>query len=148
MLLNCGVGEDSWKSLGQQGVSTSQSYEQNPMNREAWWLQAIVSQSRTWLKWQHACTRKVKFTHQSGPSDFSLGSLHSSPHTTVRVILLNESSHEPTLQNILILFHLKQGNPQSFYRQHNPELPFWISLSTISPSFSTTLKKTNTQRNS
>ena len=26
MLLNCGVGEDSWESLGQQGDQTSQSY--------------------------------------------------------------------------------------------------------------------------
>ena len=26
MLLNCGVGEDSWESLGPQGDSTSQSY--------------------------------------------------------------------------------------------------------------------------
>ena len=104
-------------------------------------LQAIVSQSRTWLKWQHAWSRKVKFTHQSGPSDLFLGFLHASPHTTVRVILLNESSHEPALQNIMILFHLKQGNSQSFYKHHSPELSFWISFSTISPSFSTTLKK-------
>ena len=25
MLLNCGVGEDSWESVGQQGDQTSQS---------------------------------------------------------------------------------------------------------------------------
>ena len=30
MLLNCGVGEDSWESLGQQGDQTSQSKENQP----------------------------------------------------------------------------------------------------------------------
>ena len=30
MLLNCGVGEDSWESLGQQGDSTSPSSEISP----------------------------------------------------------------------------------------------------------------------
>ena len=32
MLLNCGVGEDSWESLGQQGDPTSQSYWKSVLN--------------------------------------------------------------------------------------------------------------------
>ena len=31
MLLNCGVGEDSWESLGQQGDQTSQSFFSPPL---------------------------------------------------------------------------------------------------------------------
>ena len=30
MLLNCGIGEDSWESLGQEGDQTSQTKEINP----------------------------------------------------------------------------------------------------------------------
>ena len=32
MLLNCGVGEDSWESVGQQGDQTSQSYRKSVLN--------------------------------------------------------------------------------------------------------------------
>ena len=32
MLLNCGVGEDSWESLGQQGDQTSQSWRESILN--------------------------------------------------------------------------------------------------------------------
>ena len=32
MLLNCGVGEDSWESLGQQGDQTSQSQRKSVLN--------------------------------------------------------------------------------------------------------------------
>ena len=32
MLSNCGVGEDSWESLGQQGDETSQSYGKSTLN--------------------------------------------------------------------------------------------------------------------
>ena len=32
MLLNCGVGEDSWESLGQQGDQTSQSWRKSVLN--------------------------------------------------------------------------------------------------------------------
>ena len=32
MLLNCGVGEDSWESLGQQGDPTSPSYRKSVLN--------------------------------------------------------------------------------------------------------------------
>ena len=32
MLLNCGVGEDSWKSLGLQEYQTSQSYRKSALN--------------------------------------------------------------------------------------------------------------------
>ena len=32
MCLNCGVGEDSWKSLGLQGEQTSQSYRKSTLN--------------------------------------------------------------------------------------------------------------------
>ena len=32
MLLNCGVGEDSWESLGQKGNPTNQSYRKSVLN--------------------------------------------------------------------------------------------------------------------
>ena len=32
MILNCGVGEDSWESLGQQGDPTSPSYRKSVLN--------------------------------------------------------------------------------------------------------------------
>ena len=32
MVLNCGVGEDSWESLGQQGDQTSQSWRKSVLN--------------------------------------------------------------------------------------------------------------------
>ena len=32
MLLNCGIGEDSWESLGLQGDHTSQSYRKSILN--------------------------------------------------------------------------------------------------------------------
>ena len=32
MLLNCGVGEDSWESLGLQGAQTSQSWRKSVLN--------------------------------------------------------------------------------------------------------------------
>ena len=32
MLLNCGVGENSWETLGLQGVTTSQSYRKSVLN--------------------------------------------------------------------------------------------------------------------
>ena len=32
MLLNCGIGEDSWESLGQQGDQTSQSYRKSALS--------------------------------------------------------------------------------------------------------------------
>ena len=40
MLLNCGVGEDSWKSLGLQGDPTSPSYRKSDLNihwKDWWW---------------------------------------------------------------------------------------------------------------
>ena len=40
MLLNCGVGEDSWESLGFQGDPTSQSSRKSVLNnhrKDRWW---------------------------------------------------------------------------------------------------------------
>ena len=40
MLLNCGVGEDSWESLGLQGDQTSQSLRKSVLNihwKDCWW---------------------------------------------------------------------------------------------------------------
>ena len=45
MLLNCGVGEDSWESLGQQGDQTGQSYRKSTLNVhwKYWWWRWSVS---------------------------------------------------------------------------------------------------------
>ena len=52
MFLNCGAGEDSWDSLGQQGDQTSQSYRKSTLNthRKNWcwsWSSNILV---TWCK--------------------------------------------------------------------------------------------------
>ena len=39
MLLNCGVGEDSWESLGQQGDQTSLSLRRSTLNIHSWFVQ-------------------------------------------------------------------------------------------------------------
>ena len=37
MLLNCGIGKDSWESLGQQGDPTSQSWRKSVLNIHLKW---------------------------------------------------------------------------------------------------------------
>ena len=53
MLLNCGVGEDSWKSLGLQGVQTSQSYTKSILNihgKEWCWISnTLTAYAKSWL---------------------------------------------------------------------------------------------------
>ena len=46
MLLNCGVGEDSWESLGLQGDPTSQSYRKSIVNIH--WKDWCWSWNSTW----------------------------------------------------------------------------------------------------
>ena len=61
MLLNCGVGEDSWESLGQQGDQTSPSYRKLVLNIHwkdwcwSWnsntlptWCKGLFHWKRTW----------------------------------------------------------------------------------------------------
>ena len=56
-ILNCGVGEDSWESLGLQGTARNGnplqcSCLENPRDGGAWWAAIYgVIQSRTRLKW-------------------------------------------------------------------------------------------------
>ena len=60
MLLNCGVGEDSWESLGLQGDPTSQSWRKSVLNihQKDWsWSWNII----TWARW---CEEK---THWKRP---------------------------------------------------------------------------------
>ena len=67
MLLNCGVGEDSWESLGLQGDQTSQSQRKSVMNIH-WkdWCWSWSSDSlATWCKgltdWKRPwCWEKLK----------------------------------------------------------------------------------------
>ena len=59
MLLNCGVGENSWESLGLQGNQTSQSYRKSPLtihqkdwcwssNTLATWCEELTHWKRPW----------------------------------------------------------------------------------------------------
>ena len=59
MLLNCGVGEDSWESLGLQGDSTNQSYRKSFLNTHwkhwywssktlATWWEELTHWNRPW----------------------------------------------------------------------------------------------------
>ena len=47
MLLNCGVGEDSWESLGQQGDQTSQCWRKSVLNIH-WRADASAETSILW----------------------------------------------------------------------------------------------------
>ena len=50
MLLNCGVGEDSWESLGLQGDPTSQSWRRSVLNIH-WKDWCLSWNSNTWVTW-------------------------------------------------------------------------------------------------
>ena len=48
MLLNCGVGEDSWESLGLQGDPTSQSWRKSVVNIH-WWPILWPPDAKNWF---------------------------------------------------------------------------------------------------
>ena len=52
MLSNCGVGEDSWESLGQQGDLTSQSWRKSALNIhwKDWCWKRNTSSLATWYE--------------------------------------------------------------------------------------------------
>ena len=52
MLLNCGGGENSWESLGQQGDQTSQSYRRSILNThwKDWCWSRISNTLATWCE--------------------------------------------------------------------------------------------------
>ena len=65
MLSNCGAGEDSWESLGQQGDQTSQSYRKSTLNLHwkdwcwssntlATWCEELTHWKRLW------CCKRLK----------------------------------------------------------------------------------------
>ena len=54
MLLNCGVGEDSWESLGQQGDQISQSYRKSVLNihcKDWCWSWSSSTLATWWKNW-------------------------------------------------------------------------------------------------
>ena len=67
MLLNCGIGEDSWESLGLQGNQFSQSKRKSVLNidRKDWWWSWSSNILATWCKeltqWKRPwCWEKLK----------------------------------------------------------------------------------------
>ena len=58
MLLNCGVGEDSWEFLGQQGDQTSPSYRKSVLNIHwkdwcwSWNSHTLATWLKNWLIWK------------------------------------------------------------------------------------------------
>ena len=58
MLLNCGVGEDSWKSLGQQGNPSRPSQRKSSMNIHwkdwfwSWNSNILAPDAKNWLIWK------------------------------------------------------------------------------------------------
>ena len=58
MLLNCGVGEDSWESLGLQGDPTSQSQRKSVLNIPwkdwcwSWNFNTLTTWREDWLIWK------------------------------------------------------------------------------------------------
>ena len=99
---NCGAGEDSWDSLGQQGDQTSQSYRKSTLNthRKNWcwswssnilvtWCKQLTHWKRPWswerLKagdemagWHHQCNRR-ELEQTSGDGEGQRGLLCCSP---------------------------------------------------------------------
>ena len=52
MLLNCGVGEDSWESLGLQGDQTSQSWRKEYWRKESWiFIGRTDAETETLILW-------------------------------------------------------------------------------------------------
>ena len=73
MLWNCGVGEASWGSVGQQGDQTSQSWRKSPLNihwknwcwswsssTSATWCEELTHLKRPW------CWERLKAKEESG----------------------------------------------------------------------------------
>ena len=58
MLLNCGAGEDSWESLGQQGDQTSQSLRKSTLNTHwknwcwSWSSNTLATWCEEWTHWK------------------------------------------------------------------------------------------------
>ena len=60
MLLTCGVGEDSWESLGLQGDPTSPSSRRSVLNIH--WMDWYCSwNSNTWASWYEELTHLKRF---------------------------------------------------------------------------------------
>ena len=65
MLLNCGTGEDSWESLGLQGIQTSQSYWKSTLNilcmDWCWSSNTSATQSKEPTHWKRPwCWERLK----------------------------------------------------------------------------------------
>ena len=73
MLWNCGAGEDSWESLGQQGDQTSQSWRKSTLNIhwKNWCWNWSSNTLATWCKelthWKRSwCWEKLKAKREVG----------------------------------------------------------------------------------
>ena len=88
MLLNRGVGEDSWESLGQQGSQTSQTYRKSTLNIhwKDWYKSWSSSNLVTWLedlthwKWS-GCWQRLRAWGEGGDRGWD-GSMASSTQWT------------------------------------------------------------------
>ena len=75
MLLNCGAGEDSWESLGEQGNPTSQSWGKSVLNihwrtdAEAEVLILWPPDTKTWLIWKDPDVGKQGRQEEKGTTE-------------------------------------------------------------------------------
>ena len=73
MLSNCGVGEDSWESLGQQGDQTSQSWRKSTLNIHwkdwywGWSSNTLTTWCRESTHWKRSwCWERLKAKGEGG----------------------------------------------------------------------------------
>ena len=106
MLLNCGVGEDTWESLGQQGDQASQSKRKSTLNIHwkdccwrsntlATWYEELIhwkrpwrwerlragreGRGREWDSWWHHWLNGCEFEHTVGDSEGQVSLVCCSP---------------------------------------------------------------------
>ena len=66
MLLNCGLGEDSWESLGQQGNQSSQSYKKSVLNIHwkdwcwSWNSNTLATRCEELTQWRPWCWERLR----------------------------------------------------------------------------------------
>ena len=71
MLLNCGAGEDSWKSLGQQGDQTSQSYRKSVLSIHwkdwcwSWNSNTLATWCEELIHWEKKKPNAGKYSRQA-----------------------------------------------------------------------------------
>ena len=82
MLLNCGVGEDSWESLELQGDKTSQSWKKSVLNIHwkdwcwSWNSNTLAPDVKNWLIWKDLYAGKDWMWEEKGMTEDEMVGWH------------------------------------------------------------------------